>query len=441
MTLEVDANTRRRENIEWCRRCLAEEYEFPPPDAGLPIEERLADEWVGPFGLMYLLGGLRRFNKSRGFSSENLVSSGNQIKLEDRYEHAWSLTFDFDRAGRISAVELDTTLAGGLEIREARAEDFEVIERLSNATPIPVEGGTCQIETHGSLGPATELRGNLLLVVEDQGEVIAVGGAASVPIMVGSNPYHVTYSNHFRIEQRARGKGLMFALIAGTENPFRPICEGTISVFHAGNALGTIAFPWKTGGCRVVLNCAGIAGDPFGEPATKKDEEAICAMINNAHGGQEWFLPYDRARLEERLSRSPDAYGWSNFRVSERAVVGSWFSGEMRHYVVEGREWTETRGAVLDYGFDECGMNAGEQEKNGRVRGGLEELELLLRSVAADALKEGISHLTLFTAEQAPAYALLERLSESIEPYYVSCSIPEPEGTEKRGVYIDQVLA
>jgi hypothetical protein len=435
MSNKMDSSTRQRDNLEWCRTCLAEEHEFPPPDAsasgddvGVPIDTRFANDWASPFGLIYLFGVLRGINKFRGYSKEDLAIKGNQITLKDRYENFWCLSFDFDQEGNIANVGMRIELTEGFKIRDVRHEDFDTVEQMDDAIAIPIGDGRCHIKPCGTLRQAIELRGNRLKVVEDDGGIVAVAGAVAVPTMIAGVRYSLTFSNHYRVHERARGRGLLGALGASVENPFRNISEGTISVVHGSNthAVDIRTFPWKAGGCRAVLDCSKIAGEPAGRPATEADSEDICGMINNAHRGQEWFIPYTPNDLRERLSRSPPAYNWQSFRITNRAAVGAWLSGEKRRYVFDDREWTEVRGVVLDYGFAD---------------GGLGDLELLLRSLAVDALISGITHLTLFTAKQAPAYPTLQRLSENIEPYFVSCTIPEPGDAESRGVYIDQVLA
>ena len=137
-------------------------------------------------------------------------------------------------------------------------------------------------------------------------------------------------------------------------------------------------------------------------------------------------MPYTPARIGDRLGRSPEHYGWKSLNRTDRAVVGCWLSGESRTYEMPGETWNERRGLILDYGF---------------ARGGLAELEGLLRGAAYEARSKGITHLTLFTARPAPAFEVIERLAERLEPYRISCSIPEPPDAAERGVYIDPILA
>jgi hypothetical protein len=88
--------------------------------------------------------------------------------------------------------------------------------------------------------------------------------------------------------------------------------------------------------------------------------------------------------------------------------------------------WTETRGLILDHGANAEGYG---------------EPEALIRSAAGEALAQGISHLTLFTSEHSPAFRMISNLANHLEPYRVNCSIPEPERTKERGIYIDPILA
>ena len=73
--------------------------------------------------------------------------------------------------------------------------------------------------------------------------------------------------------------------------------------------------------------------------------------------------------LRERLSRAPDSYSWSSFRISGRACVGVWAPkiGVIRRE--RAAERRDVRAFVLDYGCTSdrvgelvlCGAPPGEQ--------------------------------------------------------------------------------
>lgn len=429
---QTDAQLRRQENLEWCMSLLNGERNITDEYLSLTIEDlgpRFADTWATPHELMVHFDLIMRGNKKAPFPSDRLSIADNTILLRDAHDHNWTLIFEFDAAGNIKTFDVNVSLARGLVLRKVVGADLAVIEALDQAAPIPVDDGLCHIDHQGTLASVIDLLGQgRMHVVEKGGVIVGFGGTVRFTVTVDGQDYERHYSHHYRIHESIRGRGLLPVLAASNEACFAHEPLGQFAIAHSGNtrAAGNQPFLWEAKGARVVFDCRKIAGDPRGSMATLEDGTRICKMINHAHGAQEIFHPYTVDRLTERLSRAPEVYTLENFKVSEHATLGTWMSGETRRYEFEDRSWTEERGLVLDYGFD---------------AGGLDDLEKLLRGTAGEALAQGLTHLTLFSCEQAEAWPLLSRLAERIEPYIVSCSVPELASAARRGVYIDPILA
>ena len=426
------------EHIAWACGFLTGDAEVPALDVDKsPSHEAIArsyrahvtPDWVSPYQLVGQFELIRRANKRQPYPPDRIEVLGDSIRLRDHYGHHWHLRFSLADDGRIAGLDVDVELAGGLTLRDAQPADYGAVERIDRAAPLPLDGGVCHVDRRGTTATSIRLLGEgSMKVVELDGEVAALCGAAHADVRIGGREYRVTYSHHARAEEPVRGRGLLPVMAASGEAPTLQVTEGVISVAVADNikAASNQPFLWKAGACRMVFDCSEIAGPAIGRTIDPTDAPRICDLINGAHGGQEWFRPYTPEVLDERLSRAPDDYGWQSFRATDEATVGIWMSGERRHYVFEDRDWTEVRANVLDYGFS---------------KRGLADFEALLRSAAADALAAGITHLSIFTSEPAPAHSVLPALAQRIEPYVVSCSIPEPEGAEGRGVYIDATFA
>lgn len=416
--------------VHWFGRLLTAK-QFPPIES-TPEEDRFFAEamsdWCSPFELFYVAGNMRAANGGMPFELSSVTLGGDVLRFQDATGHAREVRFEMD-GRRLRRVHVDLDLADGLCMRDARPGDFDVLETLEGEAAIPFGDGVCRIERNGSLATAIELLGaGRLSVVESRDEIVAFGGAASIPLTVGGIDGEFNYTHHYRVRDAARGRGLVRALSDASESPLCGAIAGVVAVVHEGNRRGVSsrAFPWQAVGQRVILDCAAIAGDPIGRAAREDDADMLCDRINHAHEGQEWFRRYTPDRLLERLARAPGAYGWPQLRVTDHAVVGTWHSGERRRYEGGDRAWSEVRGTILDYGFEP---------------GHAEALERSLRACASESLKQGLTHLSLFTSERAPAWSVLERLAARVETYHVSCTAPEPDGAPERGVYIDPILA
>jgi hypothetical protein len=437
MMTEEDAAARLKENLNWYVRLLLGEETLPenPFAENLDFVQtglttRFASHWRNPAQLFGHVG-LRHFNNGKApFSQDDIWREGAIVCMRDKLAHVWRDEFSFDENGNFASLVVHSELADGYTVRLMESKDLQTVEGMNQVARIQVNEGTCSIDRKGTTKAYINLlEDNLVAVVEDvRGEVISVGAAAYAGVKVDGKHYFLQYTNHFRTHHDHGGHKLMRAIMSKVCVPKYEKIDGTLFVINGGNEHMLTRAPsvWATGGLRAVFDCAEIASQPLGQPAMPDDSDEVIDLLNTTHKDLELYLPYSANTLNARLQRCPEAYSWQNMKRTENAVLGTWFSGEERHYDMPDHSWTETRGLILDHGANAEGYG---------------ELEALIRSAAGEALAQGISHLTLFTSDHSPAFPMISNLASHLEPYRVNCSIPEPEQTKERGIYIDPILA
>jgi hypothetical protein len=309
--------------------------------------------------------------------------------MRDKIAHVWRDEFSFDENGNFASLVVHSELANGYTVRLMESKDLQTVEDMNQVVRIQVNEGTCSIDRKGTTKAYLNLlEDNLVAVIEDvRGVVISVGVAAYAAVKVDGKHYFLQHTNHFRTHHDHVGYKLMRAIMSKVCAPKYEKIDGTLFVINSGNEYMLSRAPSvrATSGLRAVFDCAEIASQPKGQPAIPKDGDDVVVLLNSTHEDLELYLPYSANTLNARLQRYPEAYSRRNLKRTENAVLGTWLSGE--------------------------------------------------------ALAQGISHLALFTSEHSLAFPMISSLANHLELYRVNCSIPEPERTKERGIYIDLVLA
>lgn len=431
MKIAVPTPERIKDNLRWCVTLLTKpELSEAEAEGRDNIAPRFARAWADPTVLPLVLASFRFYNHFKPLPIPDVWVEGTNIKLRDRRGHTWTLLNSFDEDGNFADMDIEIDLAEPLTTRLIGEEELAIVDELDAVAALQFPDGLCEVDKAGTM--ATSLRllpGNHVRVVEEEGRPIAMGAKASFPVLVDGKSHVLSYMSHFRTLKAARGLGLSHVIGVLLNNGTRNTLGGALSVAHGDNmkAMGLRQSPWEASAVRAVFRCSELAATAAEiETADPTNGVALCNMINKTHGSQELFVPYTPRSFEERLGRAPEAYGWAQVRHTTKAVLGTWMAGETRRFEKNGACWTEVRGLVLDYGFEEDGLDA---------------FEILLRHTAQEALGAGMSHLALFTSSKAPVWPLVDRLAERVEPYYISCSVKEPATAATRGIYIDPVLA
>lgn len=434
-----DAKTRARDNLDWYVDLLCGDVEIPgsvfridPDDETIAPDtaRRFTASWRNPHQL--LVHVVMRHNNNEDhqpFDRAAVWREGDVICMRDSIGHIWKDDFSFDEDGNISGLVVRGDLVNDYQARLMEPRDVQAIEDMNQVARIQVGDGKCTIDRKGATRHYLKLlEDNLVAVVDDKyGNMVSVGGASLTTLRIDGTDYFLQYTNHFRTHRDHRNFAMMRSLFNLVCVPRYAQIDGTLFVMHGRNErmLATAPSLWQEGAYRAVFDCAQIAGSPAGRPVQGGELAGIADLLNQTHGGQEFYLPYDLQRFADRLSRCPEAYSTANLRRTDRAFLGTWFSGEARSYDMPDGSWTETRGLILDYGCE---------------AGGADELEQLIRAAAREALDQGITHLSLFVSDKSRPFARISNLADHLELYRVNCSIAEPASAAMRGIYIDPVL-
>lgn len=381
-----------------------------------------------------------------------------------------------DGGATLTTVDFERALPDGVDVRRAVPADSDQILAVCRNTPIVLGDVKLYIDPGDDYFAALQLMeaaGSMVATYHSR--VVAVQCGTAYEVRLDGRHQRMAQVLHTRVLPEFNGLGLFSILskvmrsgqwLVGSTTPGRPRTEAQErAMAHVAKAHGAardssaaepeggrraerqpLALnncmyfgvgneairrnlavpPWRCRPERAVISCrdSPIETSSGVRPATPDDAERIVAILNACHTGEELFLEYTPEFLEARVSRSPD-YGWGNFLMAERAVVGVWYAGQRRTIVTGTNAERTTRALVLDYGF---------------LPGAEEELRTLLDEAGSQARKRGMTHLSVFTSKPSPGYSVVTDAAESIEEYdLVTPLTPEPEGTRARGVYVDQI--
>ncbi|MEZ4503291.1 MAG: hypothetical protein R3C39_11755 [Dehalococcoidia bacterium] len=265
-------------------------------------------------------------------------------------------------------------------------------------------------------------------VMEQDGRVVGVCCLATRDVMIGGVRRRAAAYTRARVAPAVQGGGARGHMqFFGFFNETRRECDfsyaiiamGNEAMLRAGTRTGTDGVPQ-----RAVLDTSTGAASSMGRSGTAQDGAHIARLLNAAHEGEEFFLPYTAQSLEARLSMAPDLYSWSSFRVSDRAVIGVRpHTFRVHRREGDGPESLDTRALCLDYGF----------EPDAEA-----EFEELLRGVLHELAENGDTDLSLFTSEPSRGYELVSGMAKRMEPYLVQ--LPRRDGDSgPRSVYVDQI--
>jgi hypothetical protein len=429
-------------------RWLLGEIERFSPDVELrdTSAELNADDPKGFFQwLSGQIGGFELVSATR--DSENEAT----VRVSCPNGRSWVLQVRLEAGGarRIDWVGLDRALLDGMEVRVATEADAAGIREVCCNAPIVLRDETVAIDPGPNYFDAIRLMefGGTVLVATHHDRVVAVHCGTFYPIRYGGERQWMSQILHSRVLGDYAGLGLWSVmnrrLVNNANAKRREAADSGDPVFQNGCAyfavendatrrLNGAQDTWSFQPFRAVLPCEALAeraGAFTARPATPDDAARIVELVNAAHGGEELFVPYTEESLRSRLERAADVYSWPSLFLSERAVVGVWMAGRTHTRRAksgpDGEAEVSVRALVLDYGFEP---------------GAEEELGGLLRAVAAEAHRAGMTDLSIFTSDGSRGSGTLRALAARLEHYELATPYtPEPEGAASRGLYVDQV--
>lgn len=320
-----------------------------------------------------------------------------------------------------------------LAIRRATPADSALLSRIERESPLVLDGLAMHIDRGDDYFAAARLMGDpVVLLAEVDGEPAGIFCGVRHPARIGGTNRQLLYVHHARILPRFQRHGLGRKMGERLREEYGGEYDSQYWYISDDNRTSQgfargAQNKWSIGVDLLTIDTAATAGPAFGRPAAPPDAAQIAAILNTAHDGEEMFLPYDEARLTERLSRDPAQYSWPNLLLTERAVVGVWPEGRwVTHYLVGPSGESVSRGAaVLDYG---C------------LPGGEKELQALIHAHCAALTAEGMDSLSLFTSAPARLDSIVRPLAASAKHFdFWTPQISEPEGAANRGLYVDHI--
>lgn len=349
----------------------------------------------------------------------------------------WRALFrvEADPPHRITFAEFRADLGPGVELRLTRPEDTAKLAEVERQAPI-VAGDLKSTYDRGDdfLAFTRLMEENAFYVIEKDGELLGVYGAASHIVRSAVQLHRAMLFHHLRIPAAQEKKGYFSAINMrlfdhyadiygpwwkGDWFPYGYIQLANVAAMRLG-APGS----WSFGPQRALIDCATHAGDDYGSVATLRDASTIIDIINRCHDQQAMFVPYTVKSLTARLERAPDLYTWSNVLIGDGAVIGVWPSG--LSVTTKGNSETRiaVRASMLDHGF---------------VPGAEDAFERLIRSWCRRLLELGHTEVSFITSGPSPTFPILERLAFQMDAFDFKMAIPEPADAKHNGLYVDPI--
>jgi GNAT superfamily N-acetyltransferase len=319
--------------------------------------------------------------------------------------------------------------------RQAGIGDMAALATLERDAPTQTsDGAIVTIDRGPALQDHFDLqREYTIQVAERSGRLVGARALAVREVEVEGTRHRYALSHFVRVLPEVRGKGIFEVLhaaaleaVSPTEHFFAYMDPGNDAMRGAAQRNFAGATVWSVRPIRALIACENLAGPTVGRRATRDDSATIVQLLNVAHSGEGFFVPYTEQSLHERLARVPSAYSWNDLLLTDNAVVGVWLADQRRSVERNGTIEESRRGLILDYGF--CDDAAGRAD-----------LEALIHTWCALALEAEQTHLSIFTSDPSRNEELLKRLATQIEPYEFPSSLPEPDGLAESGLYVDQI--
>ena len=394
---------------------VADHMAFPPPWTPAHSRERFASSDPRPFRVVKV-------------TEESPDAIAATLDFGDDRPFKVSLRIEEDAPHRIVWIWWGRAIAEDIVIRPADGTDARALNDLEVRAPMTL-GTTQLVYDRGEdfLAFSRLMEENVCFVAERDGELLGLACGAAHDVRVGGQQYRVMLLHHLRVPVEHRKGGIFSTLNGYVFATYDGRSDGAYGYTAIENEEAMrIGGPgtWSTGVWRAIVPCEATTGLAHGRAATPDDAATIVSILNECHDGEEMYLPYTVDSLTARLERAPDLYTWDHLLLGDGAVLGVWPAG-LRVVTDDGTSPVETTRAVtIDHGF---------------VAGAEEELERLLRATCASLLERGHTELMFLTSQGSPNHGLLRRVATKLDPFAFRMAVPEPEGTQARGLYVDPV--
>jgi len=373
-----------------------------------------------------------RYDHSRSLGTEEVAPNLFHANFLDPKGRASYLRIALDDESKVRSLAFLRPLPADIKVRPATAADWSRVAALEPRCPTVNRQGTSTAIDRGQRGADHfRLQGEVALsVAESNGELV---GARALPVrncVLDGIPRRLMFSHFVRVLPEYQSIGLYPHLhvvareqVIGADRTFAYMDPENDAMRAAlGGQRG-----WNHRVRQVFVNCA-VQSDPADSKVAHIADnlDDLCRLINAANGSKFFFSPYTSASLTERLSRAPHCYSIHNFLANADATLGIYWEGQQRTTTQRNGEVRRTiHGTIMDLGFQ------GDPERGG--------LEALIREACREAVIRGMSHLTVFTSDNAPEAALLTRLAEDTHAFEFFGPGDEPADIASRGLYVDAI--
>jgi hypothetical protein len=318
----------------------------------------------------------------------------------------------------------------GYSYREAQLSDYPMCAAVeANCLSTSTEG-TYAVSRGTSFPTYMRLQGkSRICVIEHQNEIVG-WNAASLRRVSKPEPFIFGYLAQAYILADHQSSGAYWPASAQNMAWLQEVADQNFWYLNVGNDRSKNftqgAEFWSLPVCDLSIACRSQSTPGRGRPAEAGDAARLADLFNAAHVQEEFFDPYTKETLSERLARAPRSYGFPHVLIGEKAALGLWLSGEKIVHCAGGVTTNSTLASVLDFGFE------GDT--------GLDELLDLLRTASGMGFSAGMTHLSILSCEPSVAYPRLAEMADGIDHYTMATLSKEPPALVARGLYADHIF-
>ncbi len=255
-----------------------------------------------------------------------------------------------------------------MEIRQARPSDQNALIELERQTPLDMGESVLFFDHSPDFFAQLRLQEHpRVMVAEESGKLIACLCGVWYETMLRGRRLRILYVYRGRIPPGRQRSGLGTALAGALiQRCHRYNVRSAYWLISPDNKR-SMAFGHRNGGVADLAGRLSLLTLPANKtrgsvrlrPVGRDEIKSVNALLNQTHAHQELFLPYTPARLNRRLSRSPD-YNWDSiYGVDDQgelaAVIGLWDQGRHARLIAvdraSGRSRTVSRALIADYGY------------------------------------------------------------------------------------------
>lgn len=317
----------------------------------------------------------------------------------------------------------------GVVIRPCAPSEGPALAALERRVPI-VDGEVRRVYDRGGdyFAAAAVPDEHQVLGAEMDGALVGMYGQVRHPARAAGRLLRVAYLRHLRVDPRARGRGILSALVGASGESAVPRCDAPWSLTGASNdavdrrgmqdSARSPAVQLRVD-VRAAAKCVALPCPP--SPA---DAEAIAAFLHRSMGALELSRPWAPEDVSARIETVGHRYGWDRLAFTGVALLGV----ERTPVTVETQSpaGISIRRQVL--AFDVASLPGRESQ-----------LEGLVRAWCSRLAEEGVDDLLIMVSSPA-VRRLLEPIASHTTSFNLNHDFAVASDAEARGYSIDGML-